>query len=180
MCSGSPTMFMFKFGTEMAPDSLEPSDRMLCRKRFSAGKSWTIEAHHTKPWFTFSGRCSTFQNTLFLNKQTKQRAYPSLIQILGLEPKQRLDRRRGCPGCWKKPYRLFTSGGDRQCAGYTGQPPGTVKNKDSCTEISSGPLRHPKPKKESGLWLISNAYEGPVCFAVPEKKATLVKCRKRS
>ena len=94
------TDLLCKFGTEMLRDSLETMDRMLCESTFRR-KSWTIEAHHTKTLVTSLGDV-TFQKTLFLNKQTKQRAY-LLDQILGLEPKQRLT------GCWKKPYRLLTS-----------------------------------------------------------------------
>ena len=81
------TDLLCKFGTEMLRDSLETMDRMLCESTFRR-KSWTIEAHHTKTLVTSLGDV-TFQKTLFLNKQTKQRAY-LLDQILGLEPKQRL------------------------------------------------------------------------------------------
>ena len=81
------TTLLCKFGTEMLRDSLETMDRMLCESTFRR-KSWTIEAHHTKTLVTSLGDV-TFQKTLFLNKQTKQRAY-LLDQILGLEPKQRL------------------------------------------------------------------------------------------
>ena len=81
------TDLLCKFGTEMLRDSLETMDRMLCESAFRR-KSWTLEAHHTKTLVTSLGDV-TFQKTLFLNKQTKQRSY-LLDQILGLDKKQRL------------------------------------------------------------------------------------------
>ena len=163
------TNLLCKFGTEMLRDSLETIDRMLCESAFRR-KSWTIEAHHTKTLVTSLGDV-TFQKTLFLNKQTKQRAY-LLDQILGLEPKQRLTEDAAARMLEEAVQTSYQRGAQQVSLG-TQVSRQTVKNKIHALKFPPA-AQTSEPKKKVD-WLYIDADEDHVALQFREKKGDLVK-----
>ena len=163
------TDLLCKFGTEMLRDSLETMDRMLCESTFRR-KSWTIEAHHTKTLVTSLGDV-TFQKTLFLNKQTKQRAY-LLDQILGLEPKQRLTEDAAARMLEEAVQTSYQRGAQQVSLG-TQVSRQTVKNKIHALKFPPA-AQTSEPKKKVD-WLYIDADEDHVALQFREKKGDLVK-----
>ena len=163
------TDLLCKFGTEMLRDSLETMDRMLCESTFRR-KSWTIEAHHTKTLLTSLGDV-TFQKTLFLNKQTKQRAY-LLDQILGLEPKQRLTEDAAARMLEEAVQTSYQRGAQQVSLG-TQVSRQTVKNKIHALKFPPA-TQTSEPKKKVD-WLYIDADEDHVALQFREKKGDLVK-----
>ncbi len=153
----------------MLRDSLETMDRMLCESAFRR-KSWTIEAHHTKTLVTSLGDV-TFQKTLFLNKQTKQRAY-LLDQILGLEPKQRLTEDAAARMLEEAVQTSYQRGAQQVSLG-TQVSRQTVKNKIHALKFPPA-AQTSEPKKKVD-WLYIDADEDHVALQFREKKGDLVK-----
>ena len=160
---------LHKLGLEMIKDSLETMDQMLCDSP-QRRRNWVVDAHNAKTLTTSLGAV-TFKKTLFLNKETNERAY-LLDHIMGLEPNQRLTEDATAQMLEEAVQTSYRRGGEQ--AGLTdGVSRQTVKNKIHSLDFP--PDEHMPEQKKRVDYLYIDADEDHVALQFREKKGDLVK-----